>query len=450
MELQQFSIHKALSFIDENAGVEIMFVLSNIREENGCITANFVCCACLNKDAGEFSSVAGGQVRLTLGEPSHDAMPERPKWANNFINTNVEFFYESLAELGYGYTGMFQGVTNLQRANGGSMGTLTIPQDEDSAPQNSVIHPATLDVAFQAVFAAVGAPGDGHLWTLHVPTMINSITVNPSACEITSGVETPLPFDACLADAVDDGIAGDVDIYDEDGRHAIVQVQGLNVTLPTKTSPADDRDTFAAIEWEAASPDLIANWTECALTDDEEKMAKFAERLSLYVLRHLCETVPVNKVERNGTEHQRAVLEWAQQVVQTTRAGKHATCPKVWLADTWDALKTPAERLAQANAQIRLCLWVKERLEPFMRDEMCIEDELESSQIMDDLHTSIPYYQVYTERLGGLVKQISFKHRNLKVLEIGTDKGVLHQDSPRCAGRQFHIIYLHRYCHDAL
>ena len=423
MELQQFSIHKALSFLDENAGVEIIFVLSNVCEENGYITAKFVCYACLGKDGGEFSSMAGGQVKLTLGEPSYDAMPERPKWANNFIDTNVEFFYESLAELGYGYTGMFHGVTDLQRTNGGSKGTLNIPQDEDSAPQNWVIHPATLDVAFQGVFAAVGAPGDGRLWTLHVPTLVNSITVNPNACEISSGVESPLPFDACLADAVDDSIVGDVDIYDEDGRYAIVQVQGLNVSPLTKTSPADDRDTFAAIEWEAASPDLTVNWTECTFTDDEEKIARFAERLSLFVLCHLCESVPVEKVQRSGTEHQRAVLEWAQQVVQTTRAGKNSTCPKVWLADTWEVLKTPAERLAQTNTQIRLCLWVKERLEPFVRDELCIEDELESSQVMDDLYTTIPYHQVYTERLGGLVKQISFKHRNLKVLEIGTGKG---------------------------
>ena len=119
---------------------------------------------------------------------------------------------------------MFQAVTDLQRTNGGSKGTLTIPQDEESAFQNWVIHPAAIDVAVQAVFAAVGAPGDGHPWTLDVPTMINSIIVNLSACETCSGVETPLPLDACLVDAVDDGLVGDVDINDEDGRHAIFQV----------------------------------------------------------------------------------------------------------------------------------------------------------------------------------------------------------------------------------
>lgn len=428
MELQHLSIHKALSFIDENAGVETMFVLSNVDKSHArTITADFECYACLNKDIGEFASMAGGQVKLSLGEKCRDAMPERPRWANNFIATDVEYFYETLGDLGYGYTGMFVGVTDIQRTNAGAKGNITIPQDEDSAPQSWVIHPATLDVAFQTVFAAVGAPGDGRLWSLHVPRTFDSITVNPAVCQVSSCVETPLPFDA-ISDAVEDGFVGDVDLYDPDSGHAIVQIQRAFVTPLSKRGPADDRETFAAVRWEPASPDLVTDWNEYPLTDDEEKVAKFAERLSLYVLRHLCETVPVDKVERKGTEHQRAIMEWAQKVVQTTRARKHDTCPKVWLADTWDVLKTPAERLAKTNSQIRLCLWVKERLNSFVLGQSDdIKEELESNPGLTDAVTQTPYHDVYIKRLSNLVKHISSKHRNLKVLEIGTGNGSLTQ-----------------------
>ncbi|KAL8764126.1 MAG: hypothetical protein Q9184_000268 [Pyrenodesmia sp. 2 TL-2023] len=428
MELQQLSIHKALSFNDENVGIETIFVLSNvdkIRAES--VTADFECYACLNKDTGVFSSMAGGQVKLTLGEQSRDAMPERPRWANNFIDTDVEYFYESLGELGYGYTGMFVGVTDIQRTNAGAKGIITIPQDEDSAPQNWVIHPATIDVMFQTVFAAVGAPGDGRLWTLHVPRTIASITVNPGFYDVGSYVGTTLPFEA-RSDAVVDGFVGDVDMYDQVSGHAIVQIQGAFVTPLTKRGPADDRETFAAVQWKPASPDMVSEWNEYTLTDDQERVAKFAERLSLYVLRHLCETVPVDRVERDGTEHQRAILEWAQQVVLSTRARTHDTCLKVWLADTWDVLKTPAERLAKTNAQIRLCLWVKERLKDFvMGGSNDIEDELESNSGLVDVYTQSRQHDIYIERLRNLVEQISFKHRNLKVLEIGTGKGALTQ-----------------------
>lgn len=423
MELQSFSIHKALSFMDENASIETIFSLANVQEEGPYKTADFACYACMNKDAGEFTSMASGVVKLTLGARAENALPERPRWVNNFVDTNVEFFYDSLATLGYGYTGMFQGVTELQRTNGGSKGTIVIPWDEDSAPQRWVIHPATLDVAFQAVFAAVGAPGDGRLWTMHVPTMIETITINPSVCEISSGVETPLPFDACLAQAEQGGIAGHVDLYDEDGKHAIVQVQNLHVTPLQKPTTADDRDTFAATTWAPAYADLVTDWTEWAYNSNEEKVASFAERLSLYIIRHLADTVTDESIEE-GTEHQRAVLEWAQHVVETVRSEKHPTCPKQWLADTWDVLKAPAERLAKINPQIRHCLWVKQRLEPFVRGTLDIEDELRTTKAMEKLYLGIPGFRAYNRRLAQLVDQLAFRHHNLRILEVGFDKGV--------------------------
>ncbi|ORY13581.1 hypothetical protein BCR34DRAFT_599754 [Clohesyomyces aquaticus] len=434
MELQNFSIHKGLSFLDENSSVEIIFVLSNVHKDDSHITADFACNACLNKDAGDFTSMAGGKVRVTLGEQSAEALPERPHWPNNFIETSVEHFYEELANLGYGYNGMFQGIAELQRTNSGSKGILNIPEDEDSAAQNWIIHPATLDVAFQAVFAAVGAPGDGRLWTMHVPTMINSITVNPSALEVTTGIETSLPFDACLVDAIDDGIAGDIELYDEDGRHAIVQIQGLNVTPLTKPSAADDRKTFAAMEWELASPDLVSDWTEASLSESDRKVSAFAERLSFFILREVCETAPIEEIEVNGTEHQRALLQWALHVVETTRTGKHPTCSKQYLADTWELLERPSKYLAQTNPLVRECLLVKERLQPFLTSELSSEECPGASRAIYD---SALFFHTCIERLVGLVKQISFRHRNMRILQIGTGKGSLTQDMLCMLGDNF-------------
>ncbi|KAF2820849.1 hypothetical protein CC86DRAFT_360096 [Ophiobolus disseminans] len=421
MELQNFSIHKGLSFFDENSSVETIFILSNILKQDGAITADFGCNACLNKDAGDFSSMASGKVLLTIGEPSKDALPERPHWPNNFVDTNVEYFYEELANLGYGYEGMFQGVTELHRTNSGSKGVLNIPQDPDSAVQNWVVHPATLDVAFQAVFAAVGAPGDGRLWTLHVPTMINSITVNPSAFEDTSGVETPLPFDACLVNAIDEGIAGDIDVYEEGGKQTIVQIQGLNVTPLSKPTPDDDRETFAAMDWEPALPSLATNWTEAKPTADEEKIANFAERLSLLVLRDLCKETTINDVRTNGTENQRAFVDWAEHIIDTVRAGEHPTCPKQWLADTWEILQEPAERYAPSNPQVQACLDAKSRLRLYMKGRLSADD----TGFGQGFLACIPFHQAYVERLGDLVNQISFRHRNMRILEIGTGDGFL-------------------------
>jgi hybrid polyketide synthase/nonribosomal peptide synthetase ACE1 len=251
--------------------------------------------------------------------------------------------------------------------------------------------------------------------------MINHITVNPSAFKDTSGVETPLPFDACLVDAIDDGIAGDIDIYEEDGKQTVVQIQGLNVTPLTKPTPDDDRETFAAMEWEPALPDLVTSWTEAKPTADEEKIANFAERLSLLILRDLCNETTIASIRTNGTESQRALIDWAEHIIDTVRAGEHPTCPKQWLADTWEVLQEPADRLAPSHPQVQACLDVKDRLESHINGEISAGD----TRLDQSFFASIPFYQAYVQRLTDLVNHIAFQHRNMRIIEIGTGDGSL-------------------------
>lgn len=246
--------------------------------------------------------------------------------------------------------------------------------------------------------------------------MINSITVNPSTFSDTSGVEASLPFDACLVDAIDEGIAGDIDVYDEDGKYTAVQIQGLNVTPLTKPSPDDDRETFAAMEWQPAQPDLGSRWTEAKPTADEEKIANFTERLSLLVLRDLCNNIAIDDIRKNGTEHQRALIDWAKHTVDIVRAGEHPTCPKQWLADTWEVLQEPAERLAPSNPLLQACLNAKDQLGLYINGELPADD----TEFDQGIFASIPFHQAYVERLRDLVEQIAFRHRNMRILEIGS------------------------------
>lgn len=445
MQLQKFSIHKAISFLDDNAQVETLFCLSNIEQSSPdsegqtSVSATFVCYACMNKDAGEFTSMASGQVVMSVSEESaEEALPARPRWVNNFVNTDVGYFYECLSELGYGYQGMFQGVTDLQRTDGGSKGIITIPHDDEqdeSMPNDWVIHPATLDVAFQAVFAAVGAPGDGRLWSLHVPTIVDSIAINPNAYEVSTsgGVATPLPFDAFVVDSDrQEGIAGDVDLYDEDGGRVIVQIQGLHVTPLTKATAADDRETFASITWDLASPDLVSTWTPMHQDENDLKIASFAERLSLCILRDLCDSMSDVDVERDASPHQKSILDWAQHVVERARAQDHPTCSKEWLADSWDVLEEHASRLALSHPAIRACLDLKKELTRHMSNEPLPREE-SSTRYLD----SIPGYGVYVKHLVNLTTQLAFKHRNMRILEIGASKGDCTKEILQVLGQNF-------------
>ena len=340
IELREFSIHRALAFYDEAAGVETIFSLTNVTTNNSnnerSVFADFACFACQNKDSGNLTSMASGQLKLCLGEPSVVALPERPPPGVNFADVDTDLFYTHLTNLGYNYSEIFRAITSLKRTTDAANGIIHSAANPD-APSPFTLHPATLDVAFQSVFAAIGSPGDGRLWTIHVPTMINKISINPFACPPGAGLGVSLPFDASLSASVADGISGDVDIYDESGTHAIVQVEGLHVTPLTTPTAVDDKQIFAETIWNVAEPDGEVGFKEWTLNDIEETGSLLVERTCLFYMKKLHDTITAKEREKCDW-HQTRVLDWAAHVVQLTSEGRHPTCKKEWLNDTHDEL----------------------------------------------------------------------------------------------------------------
>ncbi len=340
IELREFSIHRALAFYDEAAGVETIFSLTNVTTDNSnnerSVFAEFACFACQNKDSGNLTSMASGQLKLCLGEPSAVTLPERPPPGVNFADVDTDLFYTHLTNLGYNYSAIFRAITSLKRTTDAASGIIYSAADPD-APSPFKLHPATLDVAFQSVFAAIGSPGDGRLWTIHVPTMINKISINPFACPPGAGLGVSLPFDASLSASVADGISGDVDIYDESGTNAIVQVEGLHVTPLTTPTAIDDKQIFAETIWDVAEPDGEIGFKEWTLNDVEEAGSLLVERTCLFYMKKLHDTITSEEREKCDW-HQTRVLNWAAYTVQLTSEGRHPTCKKEWLDDTHDEL----------------------------------------------------------------------------------------------------------------
>ena len=340
IELRDFCIHRPLAFYDEAAGVETIFTLTNIKKNSSdrrtSVLANFACFACQNQDSGDLTSMASGQLRLSLGEPSEVALPERPLPDVELSDIDTDLFYTHLTNLGYDYSGVFRAITSLRRTTNTASGEICSVPNLDG-PSPFIIHPATLDVAFQSVFAALGSPGDGRLWTIHVPTTINKISINPFICPPGAGLGISLPFDASLSASIADGILGDVDIYNESGVNAIVQVEGLHVTPLTMPTAADDRHVFAETVWDVAEPDGELGFKQWVLNDTEKTASLLVERTCLFYMKQLHDTI--TEEERQKCDwHQTRVLDWAAYTVQLTSEGRHPTCRKEWLNDTYDEL----------------------------------------------------------------------------------------------------------------
>lgn len=423
VELHNFSIHRALAFPDETAGAEILFTLSTVTKGDGIITANFTCSACSNRDSGTLESMSNGQLVLRLGEPSSNSLPDRPAQPFDLKDVDVDEFYDSLAVLGYNYNGPFRGISQLQRAMDISSGTMFIPTESDEICPYT-IHPTTLDVGFQALFGSVGAPGDGRLWTLHVPTTIDRIKINPTACPPNAGLGVELPFNTGLApqEAGTYGFTGDVAIYDEAGKHCLVQCESLRVSALARPNEASDRHIFSETLWDLVEPDVTTNYKEFVENDLQARTGILAERACLFYLKQLHETITPEEREKCDS-HRKAVLNWAEHIVSLTAQGAHPILKQEWINDTAESLKPILLKEAEQYEDWKNLLFVGETMIPFVRGEVNMLEEFQKHDMLDWLYKETDGTRDYNAYLGGLVKQIAHRFPYMNILEIGAGTG---------------------------
>ena len=112
-----------------------------------------------------------------------------------------------------------------------------------------MIHPGLLDTAFQSVFAAYCSLGDNRFWSIHVPTKIRSIIINPNLCGSNLRKEAILPFKSSVRSEFTGDIRADVDVYCEGGHEVFIEIDAISLVPFSRASPDDDSRMFSKFEW---------------------------------------------------------------------------------------------------------------------------------------------------------------------------------------------------------
>ncbi|KAK7952854.1 Male sterility- NAD-binding [Apiospora saccharicola] len=415
IELQDLTISRAVGFMDENYGVEAIVTLSNITQDraSGVLECDFNCETAATKDAPP-GNTSSAHIILTFGPGSVDALPCLDATSNRglkMIEVNPEIFYNSLAKLGYNYSEMFSGIKSLKRATEICSGEIHIEADE-SYTTELLVHPAPLDVAFQGIFGAIGAPGDGQLWTLMVPTIIRSIRVNPNVIKDTSCLGTTLNFHASVS--IEPGthkVAGDVDVFDGEGK-AMLVIEGLHVTPVTQVTAKDDTEKMSEVVWGAEKPDLTQGlakfWEQSIPVQDP-----LAERVAFFYLKNLEATFPA--AEREELEwHQRKYLGWVTSVIDEVAMGTHSTIHKEWLQDSQPLIDN-----ITANRDLGYLTTLGSNLAGFIRGERAAVEPMD----LLDIYRSKLGVAEYIDQLGRVMGQLSHKTSNMEILEIDASDG---------------------------
>ena len=420
-ELHNLLLPKAITFEDgDKLGVETLISLTGTQyHSDHTVTADFACYSTPVLSTGsekEMELMASGDVKIIYGTPDVAALSCAPVEDYNMADIDADQFYSSLSELGYGYFGPFRAMSSMQRKLNQSSGLVESYHYTDADVSAYIVHPSTLDVAFQASMLAYSAPGDERLWTLSVPTAIGSIRVNPEVCASLPISGSKVPIRASL-DGESESFRGSIDLLSEDGENAMIQVEDLVIKPLAPATKADDRVVFTRTVFDVATPDGTAVVSDIRPSAYEAELASVCERIShYYVQRWKSELLEDDWA--NGQLHWKHLLHWINETLSKVSRGQHPTIKKEWSNDNAEDIQALTNMYSD-SIDVKLLTAVGQNLPAAVKGETTILEHMLPNNMLDDWYKKGLGFARYNSFLSGMMKQVTHRYPHARILEIG-------------------------------
>lgn len=421
VEIQDLSIGRAIAFNDESSVVEILLSLHllNPSNQSSTLEAEFKEYSCPQNEQSMILN-ASGRVVLQFGEAQEDSLPSILSRPVNMVDVDVERFYTSLTRLGYNYSHPFKEITSLKRKVDSAIGTL-IHARGHGWEDEMLVHPGMLDTAFQTIFAAYCSPGDNRLWSLHVPTSIRRITINPYHCAQNSMKDVVVPFQSTMLSESGDAISADVDILCQNGQHNFMQIESVTLIPFSRASPENDSFLFSKFVWDVASPDGTIAARNERPTAYEKSIAHDLERVCFYYLRNLAEKITPKEKTKTLWHYQR-LLDWASHVSNRVNTGKHPNISKEWQQDSHEDILELVGRYSD-RVDVKLIKVVGENLPTVIRDRSNILEYMAQDGLLTDFYEQGLGLTASNRWIGRMVRQLAHRTPHMKIFEIGAGTG---------------------------
>lgn len=428
IDFQDIIIGQAL-VLEDNSGVEVLFTLTVTEATQISVTALYSCYSTGGKGVSSMLLHASAQVHILLGDPDPGALPPPNDIQHSFLHIDEGRFYDFVSELGFGYTGPFRALTGLTRKMDEATGRIILPVD-DGSDRPLIIHPGPLDAAIQSIMLAYSFPGDGRLRTIYLPTKIDRIRINPSCIVGMAGPGTLLPFYASVADARFAELSGDVDIYSADGKHTVVQLQGLHTTPLSPLSSATDVPMFTEMTWLPEEPNVHTgrDWFSEDCTH-----SLHLERIAHFYLKNL--HLSMSDPERSRAQSQHShLLDYASHCTALVKSGYHPFAKQEWANDTHQTISEIFQRYMFSlvlqvialthsrlpkNIDSEIMSSVGQSLPAIVRGETSILDILMQENMLSRFYAGTLGIKTYLNEMGRIAGQIGNRFPHINVLEIG-------------------------------
>ncbi|RYP50278.1 hypothetical protein DL768_004172 [Monosporascus sp. mg162] len=439
IELKDFSIHQAVVFAQDDAGIEILVSMTNITRDQlpDCIRARFTYLAAVEPESQDLALAASGEVNILLGDASPTLLPERKPAMPHAIGVESERFYTSLTDLGYNFSGRFRSLSELQRKHHKATCLVKLQPLEEGADA-LLIHPAELDAALQSIILAYSYPYDERLRTLHLPTTIRHIRLNPDLCGATDRSEDEfVPVDSVIASGKPGqrGITGHVNLYSNRSPHAAIQIQGANFMPLGGAAAEEDRRVFSKVHWVHSRPDGLEAGKDIPLAEKHTNTVRLLERIASFYLRKFeREIAPDDPVRSEFPTNW--YLNYARYVTDMVEGGKHKWAEEQWLHDTMDDIKKASEPFSHLP-DVQIMHLVGEQMPRVFRGETTILEQFRATDILDRYYAGGFGLRESAQWVSRTIKQITDRYPHMNILEIGAGTGGATKAVMRELGKSF-------------
>ncbi|KAI1275626.1 hypothetical protein F5Y07DRAFT_409062 [Xylaria sp. FL0933] len=416
IHVEDVNILHALLFKNDETEIETLFSLANITKSTSqLIEATWNLHAASAQGPNVLELMAHGRIRVMLGTPFEDTLQPMPQMPSNLQCVNERNFYKSLHDLGYHYSQSFVALNQLKRRLG--MATGIISQTE---PSRSIFHPAVIDAAFHSLFLTYAAPGDGTLWSLHVPRRIRNVTVNPLLLPKQDG---PGCFDFPFVAIRDPGLSrdvtiGDIDIYSNNAGYAMMQIEGLEVVPFSRATAKDDKELFSTVKWSLAEPDMRSIIPDsCDMAPNRVMIISVLERLTVFYSRII--ERKIMEIKELGVQGRFGFLfDFASKTFCAAKASQLQHWKPEWETDTFEVLATVCEPYFD-QIDVRVLRTAGDCLIDMIREgRNPYAESVEKNDLLQRWHRQGLSSTNCLDYLSGTIEQIAHRYPSMDYLEI--------------------------------
>ncbi|KAJ5898872.1 AMP-binding enzyme domain-containing protein [Penicillium taxi] len=425
LEIRDVAIPKAL-VIGEDKGVEILFTIRSkispiSAPEGSVLEAKFFAHICPNERVLE--KTCSGRLLIHIGKSQPDDLPSKSLSKAELTPLSVERFHRAVSAIGLGYYGPFRALKSVSRSWGHAKGTASWA--EKDLEIGCALHPALMDVAFQTGLATFLSTAERAMGSPYLPVKIQRIIIDPNQIYHNASGATNIDIEASMLNSEISAVDVDIGVCVamEEGNVASIQIEGLTLKAIAEAQESDDRNLFVRSIWDT---DTTYGLTAPSVTGLDRRvsvqMSDVYERITLFYMQNLVQQVNTDDLS-NAKWYHRELIRFIKSTVVAIREGRYTpSFKKEWLDDSYETIRE-FQSLYPHDIDVSMLTAVGENLSSVVRGKSEMIEHMLKDGLLSRLYKESGGLTACNEYVAEIMRQISYKHPRIKILEIGAGTG---------------------------